>query len=231
MEREATTRKKKWLGCDVWQIAWLVFSNIVILGIAIYQKDDWFNIVTALSGVVCVILCGMGKVSNYFFGTINILLYAYVAFNAKYYGDVMLNLLYYFPTNILGWIVWAKNVNHENNEVYKKRLTIKQDVYLTVISVIGVLGYSLVLKALKGNLPIVDSISTVGSIIAQILMINRYAEQWVIWIVVDIVTVIMWLVAYVNGDGGIAVLLMWMVYLTNAVIMFIHWMKEAKKNE
>ena len=66
MEREATTRKKKWLGCDVWQIAWLVFSNIVILGIAIYQKDDWFNIVTALSGVVCVILCGMGKVSNYF---------------------------------------------------------------------------------------------------------------------------------------------------------------------
>lgn len=231
MEREATTRKKKWLGCDVWQIAWLVFSNIVILGIAIYQKDDWFNIVTALSGVVCVILCGMGKVSNYFFGTINILLYAYVAFNAKYYGDVMLNLLYYFPTNILGWIVWAKNVNHENNEVYKKRLTIKQDVYLTVISVIGVLGYSLVLKALKGNLPIVDSISTVGSIIAQILMINRYAEQWVIWIVVDIITVIMWLVAYVNGDGGIAVLLMWMVYLTNAVIMFIHWMKEAKKNE
>lgn len=231
MEKEASTRKKKWLGCDVWQIAWLVFSNIVILGIAIYQKDDWFNIVTALSGVVCVILCGMGKVSNYFFGTINILLYAYVAFNAKYYGDVMLNLLYYFPTNILGWIVWAKNVNHENNEVYKKRLTIKQDVYLTVISVIGVLGYSLVLKALKGNLPIVDSISTVGSIIAQILMINRYAEQWVIWIVVDIVTVIMWLVAYVNGDGGIAVLLMWMVYLTNAVIMFIHWMKEAKKNE
>ena len=172
----------------------------------------------------------MGKVSNYFFGTINILLYAYVAFNAKYYGDVMLNLLYYFPTNILGWIVWAKNVNHENNEVYKKRLTVKQDVYLTVISVIGVLGYSLVLKALKGNLPIVDSISTVGSIIAQILMINRYAEQWVIWIAVDIVTVIMWLVAYVDGDGGIAVLLMWMVYLTNAVIMYIHWMKEAKKS-
>ena len=230
MEKEASTRKKKWLGCDVWQIAWLVFSNIVILGIAIYQKDDWFNIVTALSGVVCVILCGMGKVSNYFFGTINILLYAYVAFNAKYYGDVMLNLLYYFPTNILGWIVWAKNVNHENNEVYKKRLTVKQDVYLTVISVIGVLGYSLVLKALKGNLPIVDSISTVGSIIAQILMINRYAEQWVIWIAVDIVTVIMWLVAYVDGDGGIAVLLMWMVYLTNAVIMYIHWMKEAKKS-
>ena len=174
-----------------------------------------------------MILCGMGKVSNYFFGTINVLLYAIVAWNAKYYGDVMLNLFYYFPTNMIGWVAWIKHMDKEKNEVYKKRMTWKQDVMLAFISVVGVLGYSYVLKLLGGNLPMVDSMSTVFSVIAQILMIKRFMEQWIIWIVVDIVSVIMWIAAFFNGGESIAVLIMWSVFLVNAVIMFVKWLKES----
>ena len=82
----------------------------------------------------------MGKVSNYLFGTVNVVLYAIVAWKAKYYGDVMLNLLYYLPTNILGWVVWKKHLDEESNTVYKRRMTIKQDILLLLISVVGVWG-------------------------------------------------------------------------------------------
>lgn len=210
-----------------WEVLWMIFANAVILGVSVYMGDDALSIIASLTGVICVILCGLGKVSNYFWGTINVLLYAYVAWKAKYYGDVMLNLLYYFPTNIIGWVLWAKNVNKETNEVYKKRLTLKQDVIVVIISVTGILGYSFILKALGGNLPLVDSMSTVLSIIAQILMIKRFAEQWVIWIVVDIVSVIMWFAALFGEGQSIAVLLMWVVYLANAVIMFVKWRKDT----
>ena len=70
--------------------------------------------------------------------------------------------------------------------------------------------------------------STVLSVIAQILMIKRFMEQWVIWIVVDVVSVIMWVVALYTEGASIAVLLMWSVYLLNAIIMFIKWLKESK---
>lgn len=192
--------------------------------------DTAIGIVASLTGVTCVILCGMGRVSNYFFGTINVVLYAIVAWKARYYGDVMLNLLYYFPTNIIGWVVWSKHLNQEKNEVYKKRMTLMQDILLAIISAAGVLGYSYILKLLGGNLPIVDSMSTVFSVIAQILMIKRFTEQWVIWIIVDIVSVIMWIAAFFNGGESVAVLMMWSVYLANAVIMFVKWLKESKQD-
>lgn len=101
---------------------------------------------------------------------------------------------------------------------------------LAIISAAGVLGYSYILKLLGGNLPIVDSMSTVFSVIAQILMIKRFTEQWVIWIIVDIVSVIMWIATFFNGGESVAVLMMWSVYLANAVIMFVKWLKESKQD-
>lgn len=227
MEKLIGALKRDFLGWKKWQILWIVFANVMILGVSLYLGDTVIGILASLTGVTCVILCGMGKVSNYFFGTINVLLYAIVAWNAKYYGDVMLNLFYYFPTNIIGWVAWIKHMDKEKNEVYKKRMTWKQDVILAFISVVGVLGYSYVLKLLGGNLPMVDSMSTVFSVIAQILMIKRFMEQWIIWIIVDIVSVIMWIAAFFNGGESIAVLIMWSVFLVNAVIMFVKWLKES----
>ena len=227
MEKIIGALKRDFLGWKKWQILWIVFANVMILGVSLYLGDTVIGILASLTGVTCVILCGMGKVSNYFFGTINVLLYAIVAWNAKYYGDVMLNLFYYFPTNMIGWVAWIKHMDKEKNEVYKKRMTWKQDVMLAFISVVGVLGYSYVLKLLGGNLPMVDSMSTVFSVIAQILMIKRFMEQWIIWIIVDIVSVIMWIAAFFNGGESIAVLFMWSVFLVNAVIMFVKWLKES----
>lgn len=227
MEKIIGALKRDFLGWKKWQILWIVFANVMILGVSLYLGDTVIGILASLTGVTCVILCGMGKVSNYFFGTINVLLYAIVAWNAKYYGDVMLNLFYYFPTNMIGWVAWIKHMDKEKNEVYKKRMTWKQDMILAFISVVGVLGYSYVLKLLGGNLPMVDSMSTVFSVIAQILMIKRFMEQWIIWIIVDIVSVIMWIAAFFNGGESIAVLIMWSVFLINAVIMFVKWLKES----
>ena len=110
-------------------------------------------------------------------------------------------------------------------------MTLKQDVLLTIISIVSVAGYAYILRLLGGNLPIVDSMSTVFSVIAQILMIKRFMEQWVIWIVVDVVSVIMWIAALSTEGASIAVLLMWAVYLANAVIMFVKWYRESRLQE
>lgn len=220
--------KQELTGWKKWQVLWLAFAIITILGVSIQQGDTWIGILASLTGVICVVLCGMGRVSNYLYGTINVILYAYIAWKAKYYGDVMLNLLYYLPTNFIGWAAWNKHINAETNVVYKKRMTIKQDILLAIISIVSVAGYAYILRLLGGNLPIVDSISTVFSVIAQILMIKRFMEQWVIWIVVDVVSVIMWIAALSTEGASIAVLLMWAVYLANAVIMFVKWYRESR---
>ena len=69
------------------------------------------------------------------------------------------------------------------------------------------------------------------SVVAQILCVKRYMEQWILWIIIDIVSVYMWSVAFINGGENIATLIMWGVYLLNAIFMFFKWFKESKGSE
>ena len=89
-------------GWKAFEVIWLALATIVILGLSIYWKDSAMGIAAALTGVWCVILTGKGKLSSFWFGTINTVLYAIVAWRARYWGEVMLNMLYYLPMKFVG---------------------------------------------------------------------------------------------------------------------------------
>ena len=213
------------------ELMWLGLATAVILALSIYWKDNWVSITAALTGVWCVILTGKGKVSSFIFGIINVVFYAWLAFQVPYYGEVMLNMLYYLPMNFVGFYAWKKHLNAESGEVIKQRLPLKKGVVVYASTAAAIAGYGFVLQWMGGSLPFVDSMSTVVSVVAQVLSIKRLTEQWVLWIAVDVVTVYMWLVNFINGGETIATLAMWSVYLVNAVIMFIKWNREAKRVE
>lgn len=49
-------------------------------------------------------------------------------------------------------------------------------------------------------------------------------EQWILWIVVDVVSIIMWfIVVFQQGSNDIGVLIMWSAYLINAIYGFLNW--------
>lgn len=223
--------KSELTGWKAFDVIWFLAATAVILGLSIYWNDTWISLVAAVTGTWCVILTGKGKRSSFIFGLINVIFYAVVAFDAKYYGEVMLNLFYYFPMNFVGWFVWKKYMDEQKGEVIKVRLPLKKSMIVYGVTAVAIFIYGYILEHLGGNLPYVDSMSTVISVVAQVLSIKRLMEQWVLWIVVDVVTVIMWAVHFAQGGETVATLAMWAVYLINAVIMFIRWYREAKDSD
>lgn len=223
--------KSELTGWKALDLAWLAAATAVILGLSLYWKDSPVSLWAALTGVWCVILTGKGKRSSFLFGTANVVFYAMISFQARYYGEVMLNILYYLPMNFVGWFAWKKHMNEETGEVVKRRFPRNRRVWVYGLTAAAILLYGLVLKALGGNLPYVDSMSTVVSVTAQILSVKRLTEQWVLWIVVDVVTVVMWGINFAQGGETVATLAMWSVYLINAVIMYIRWNREGRANE
>ncbi len=218
-------------GWKPFEIFWLLFASLAILILSIYWNDNFIGIATALTGIWCVIFTGKGKRSSFLFGTFNVLLYALVAYKARYYGEVMLNLIYYFPMNFVGWFLWTKHMNAETGEVKKTRLQRKKSIILYPVTLISIVIYGQFLKYLGGELPYIDSMSTVVSVAAQILSVLRLTEQWILWIAVDVVTIILWGVNFAKGGENIATLIMWVVYLINAILMYIKWNKEADHHE
>ncbi|NLU39116.1 MAG: nicotinamide mononucleotide transporter [Bacteroidales bacterium] len=231
MEKIKEFVKNELSGWKLWEILWISISTLTILILSIYWKERLVGIISAITGVICVVMTGKGKVSSYIFGLVNTVLYAYIAYGAKYYGEVMLNLLYFVPMNVVGWVMWNKHINEETKEVEKKKMKGKWRIFVLAISAIGVLVYGLFLKRMGGNLPYTDSLTAVLSIVAQILCVKRFMEQWALWIIIDIVTVIMWIMAFFNGGESVATLIMWNVYLLNAVFMFIKWNRESRRAE
>ena len=204
-----------------------LYACPVITALSVHWGDDALGITMALTGVLCVILTGKGKMSCYLFGLVNTVLYAWIAFEARYYGEVMLNACYYVPMQFVGWFMWKKHMDGKTKEVEKTRLTVSRQILLLVLSAVSIYGYGLVLKRLGGTLPFIDSMSTCLSVLAMLLSVRRLMEQWIVWIVVDVVTVFMWFADYQKGGTDIATLLMWCIYLLNAMFMFVKWFRES----
>lgn len=180
--------------------------------------------VAAISGIFCVVLCAKGKKSQYVWGLINVVGYVVIAMINKYYGEVMLNALYYLPSQFIGYYLWNKNSNNDSGDVLGKKLNFRQNAIFLLLIMIGVILYKEVLDFLGGAGTLLDSCSTVTSVVANLLMMLRYREQWLLWIVIDSITVVMWLIA-----GDFIMVTMWSVYLINAFYGYYNWTKIAKE--
>lgn len=215
---------KDWTKLD-W--AWLIIANSVILGLSLYWGDGLIPIISALTGVTCVIFVSKQMIANYYVGAINVALYAFLSYQSRLYGDAMLNAFYYFPMQFIGIYMWKKNKSN-SGQVESKSLTNKQRFILVLVSFVAILAYSLVLKQLGGNIPLIDATSTVLSVIAMLLMVKQYLEQWYLWVIVNTVSIIMWAVSLSQGSGDYATLLMWIIYLLNSLYGLYNWRKANK---
>lgn len=215
-------------GWKISEIIWVFMSVIIIISLSLYWNDGAVGIISAVSGILYVILTGKGRASGYIFGFVNVLLYACISLETGYYGEVMLNILYYLPMNFAGWFLWRKNTDASTGEVIKKRLSQKAVLMISGGILVSVFFYGELLKSLGGNMAYIDSMSTVISAAAQILCVKRYIEQWILWIAVDIITVVMWLSVFLREGEGMAALVMWSLYLVNGIIIYCKWNKALK---
>ena len=172
---------------------------------------------------------GKGKLSAYIFGLVNSILYALIAYKARLYGETMLNMLYYVPMQFIGFYVWSRHINTDTKEVEKRHMRLSGRCLLTISIMISTVLYGFVLRYLGDAMPFVDSFTTVSSVIAMIISVKMFAEQWWIWVAVDIFSVYMWWCNFTSGSDNMATLLMWIVYLGNALIMLVKWEKEAHR--
>jgi nicotinamide mononucleotide transporter len=215
---------------NLFEKIWLSVFTLINIYLFFAWKDTLIGLITSLTGMICVVLVAKGKISNYYFGIINVALYAYIAFQSKYYGEVMLNALYFLPMQFIGLYYWKKykRKGKRKDGVSVKHLSLKEKLIWASFSILGVFFYGLFLKYLGGTLPFIDSSSTILSIIAMILMVKRVTEQWILWITIDVVSIYMWFYILAQGGNEISMLVMWTAYLVNAIYGYYNWRKLEK---
>ncbi|MDQ0971684.1 nicotinamide mononucleotide transporter [Neobacillus niacini] len=215
------------------EIGWLFTLTLINIYLFFAWSDSLLGLISSISGMLCVVLVAKGKIANYYFGIVQTLTYAYIAYGYGLYGEVMLNALFYFPVQFIGIYMWKKNKTEhgvKGEDVIINSLT-KKGWFYTVLSIlILTIGYGFFLKFLGGNLVWTDSATNVLSIAAQILMLKRYTEQWLLWISVNVLSIFLWLGALISqGGNDFSMLVMWSAFLVNSIYGYVNWRKLSIK--
>lgn len=201
---------------------------ILIICISFIIGDSKVALISAICGIMYTIFAGKGKISCYAFGLTGTMCYAYIAFQNHLYGNLFLYMLYYFPMQILGIFKWKKHLKKENNEIIKTKLKNNERLIFFAVTFALSLAAALILKNTGGATPFMDAFTTVFSIAGLILTIKRCIEQWYVWVLVNGLSAVMWIEAYINGSNCLATVIMWITYFILAFYFLYCWRKEVK---
>ncbi len=199
---------------------------LAIIIISFVMGDNKVALVSAICGISYSILAGKGKISCYIVGLAGTFCYSYISFKNALYGNLALYLLYYFPMQVLGIFKWKNHLKKDTFEIVKTQLSNKERVLYFSFAILFSIILFFILKYLKDLNPVVDSITSIFSIVGLILTVKRCIEQWYVWFVVNGLSMIMWIGAYLNGSNCFATILMWLVYLVLSVYFLYAWSKE-----
>ena len=216
---------------------WFLIGGVVatnILYSVLSGTIDIVGSVAGVAGVLCVVLVAKGSIWNYLFGIVNVSMYAYISYKASLYGDAALNALYYVPMQFIGWWQWRKRgalmsesqSDGEGVQVKARRFNMLQRAMLFAGCVLAVIAVGFVLKHIGDPQPFKDSTTTVLSIVAQALMALAFMEQWILWIITNVVSVVMWSICVARGEAHASVMvIMWSFYLLNSLNGLRVWLK------
>ncbi|RXZ83760.1 nicotinamide riboside transporter PnuC [Paenibacillaceae bacterium] len=221
---------KKLLGnWNRYEIAWLgLFSGIAIM-LTVVMKDTLFGFTVFITGVLCVVLAAKGNLMTYVFGMYNTFGYAYLSYTNGLFGEVMLNLLFFVPMNAIGFLMWKKH--RHGGKLAMRQMDLRNLFLVAVACVLCSLALGFGLSRIPAqNSPYIDALTTVLSVVATLLMVRRFKEQWLVYIVLNIFTVLLWVIRTVDGSpDGMLMIVMWSAYLVNAIYGYYTWNKGAKE--
>ena len=220
-----------------WYEIIMIIIMIIIAGLAVVEalihpetstNPLWLtiiNFISAICGIMCIFFCAKANISNFIFAIINTFVYAIFLWYHKIYGTFLLEILFYQPVNFISWYIWAKHRDEKLIEKTKsKKLTLKQNIISAILIIGSGVLYHAILVKIGGTVAWLDAFTLSIGIIAVLLEMFRFKEQYFWWIITDIIAVAMYIIHF-----DLVYLTKKTIYLIMAIIGIINWTKLNKE--
>lgn len=189
------------------------------------MPDTPWSLISGLLGICSVVLSAQGNILTFVFGFGQVATYTYLCVREQFYAEIALNI-YYFVTMIYGVYVWKKRLQTDSSLQIQTRQLRGRYLPLLLLSVtaLSVLVGWFLQAYTDDPQPYLDAFTTVPALVAQILMILAYREQWYIWMMVDVLALVMWLRA-----GNYCMAAQYFFWCANCVYGYVQWTRCAER--
>lgn len=183
--------------------------------------------------MVNVYLLGRQRLSNYGFGLAGVLLFGYLFREYQLYSDMLLQWVFYAPLQVVGFLLWkygrtlgAPSTPTETNSMQVVLLPARYWPLLIAAIVASAAGLGHYMAAnTDASFPYADALTSTMSIAASVLMLKKILENWLLWIVMDLIAIPVYYLKALYVTAGLYV-----VFLVLAVLGLLRWWQDYRGN-
>ena len=186
-----------------------------------WQATTRLELIAVVTGFACVWLAARESIWNFPVAIVSCVLYVFVYFEARLYADCGLQGLFIL-LSCYGWFQWLYGGN-DVTELGVTHTTRREWLLGAAFAALFTLGFGYYLQHQHPDaaFPYIDSFTTAGSIVAQYLLTRKRLENWLLWLLVDVIYVpVLW------SKSLHFTSLLYFLYLALAAYGYWQWRRE-----
>jgi nicotinamide mononucleotide transporter len=177
---------------------------------------NWTEAVAVMFGACAVALTIRQSLWCWPTGLVQVSLYVFVFYEARLYSDMVLHVIY-VVLQVYGWYRWRTGSSGRALPV--TRLTAAETAgWTAVIGVAAFVWGEAMIRYTNAAAPRADAFIAAASLVAQYLLAVKKIENWIIWIVVDVVAIAVYWSRDLRLTAGL-----YGVFLILCVLGLIEW--------
>ncbi len=189
-----------------------------------FLASHWLDMFTTILGLLYIWLEYRASILLWFVGIIMPALDIYLYWSHGLYGDAGM-AAYYTLAAVYGYCIWKFKKTRKQKLSLPIVFMPKKQYLPAALFFLAAWGitYFVLITWTNSTVPVLDSFTNALSFVGLWALARKYAEQWLFWIVVDVVCTIL----YVHKGIPFKALL-YGLYVVIAVLGYIKWRKQAK---
>lgn len=199
-------------------IVFLITGLIVQVLVYWLAPTHWLSLVSGLLGITSVILCSQGNIWTFAFGFGQIITYSGLCWMERFYAGLAMNA-FYFLSQIYGILAWRRLRTGDKVHIAPRSMPVARFLMLCAAMAVVAVGVGWLLQQYTDDTqPYMDALTTVVSVIAQIMLVMAIRQQWWLWLFVDVLYIGMWIVA-----GNWSMVAQYGFWCINCVYGMLRW--------
>ena len=201
----------------------------------------------AVMGVVNTVLSANGNIWTFLFGVIDVSICAFTNLDSGNMGQFLQHAFYFLPMQFVGFWQWRKRGADSKEKVKARRLSKKQWIWVIAAFIAGTaLAYGILywvdlaqfkagyIQEIEKDKILLDATVVVLNILGQVLMSFAYADQWYLWNLVNVFSIMLWTNRLLSAQANsytVVMVIKYVFYLLNSINGLRIWLKLAKEGQ
>lgn len=184
-----------------WDWIILLFIAIIIVFCTVFFKPNAIIVLNTTFGVLTTLFLAKGFIIANYFGILHLIIYCFMCFSNRYFGEIFLCFAITLPAYILSIVTWHKNRLKKTGVVkVNKKITFKEFLIISLSLAVFSVGFYFILGALGTNQLLLSTFSVYLAFIYSYFSIRRSEINFIFRFLCDLISLGLWLaVFFENG--------------------------------